>query len=63
MGAAVTITKERYVDMLEHNFQDEQDSELWFQLDGAPAHTSRMAMDWLNSGFQNKLISNKYEFS
>ena len=55
--------KERYVQMLEHIFVDEQDSELWFQQDGAPPHTSRMAMDWLNSRFQNQLISNKCEFS
>ena len=49
--------------MLEHIFRDEQDSELWFQQDGAPAHTSRMAMGWLNLRLQNQLISNKCEFS
>ena len=38
--AALTITTERYVALLEHVFQDEQNSETWFQHDDAPAHTS-----------------------
>ena len=30
--------------------------------DGAPAHTSRMAMDWLEDRFLGRLISNKSDF-
>ena len=48
-GAAITITIERYFAMLEHGFQDEQNSDVWFKQDGAPAHTSLMAIEWLNS--------------
>ena len=31
--------------------------------DGAPAHTSRVAMDWLKCRFGDKLISNKSDFT
>ena len=30
--------------------------------DGAPAHTSRMAMEWLENRFPGRLLSNKSEF-
>ena len=33
-----------------------------FMQDGAPAHTSRMAMDWLEDRFPGRLISNKSDF-
>ena len=60
---ALTITKERYVAMFEHVFQDEQNSDIWFQQDGTPAHTSLMAMDWMKSRFQNQIISARSDFS
>ena len=61
-GAAHTITKERYVATFEHVFQDEQNSVIWFQQDSTPAHTSLIAMEWLWSRFQNKIISGRSEF-
>ena len=30
--------------------------------DGAPAHTSRMSMEWLENRFPGRLLSNKSEF-
>ena len=56
-GAAFTIIEERYVALLEHVFQDEQNSDIWFKQDGAPAHTSLMAVEWLKSRFQNQIMS------
>ena len=35
---------------------------LVFMQDGAPAHTSKMAMEWLKDRFPEKLISLKSEF-
>ena len=61
-GAALIITKELYFAMLEHIFQDEQNSDIWFQHDGASAHTALMAMEWLKSRFQNQIISGRNEF-
>ena len=64
-GDAETVTKERYTDMLIQMFpdnSDEIDSRSVFQQDGAPAHTSRMSMDWLKNRFPDKLISNKSDF-
>ena len=48
-GAPLTVTKERYVDVLKEAFpeDDEDDQSSIFMTDGAPAYTSRMAMDWL----------------
>ena len=37
-------------------------SRLVFMQDGAPAHTSKMAMEWLKDRFPEKLISLKSEF-
>lgn len=56
---AVTITTERYVEMLENIFGRKRTPELWFQQDGAPAHTSNDAMAWLNARFSDKFISHK----
>ena len=64
-GTALTITKERYTEMLIDIFPDDSNdvtSRTIFMQDGAPAHTSRMAMDWLETRFQGKLISNKSDF-
>ena len=63
-GAPLTVTKERYVDVLKEAFpeDDEDDQSSIFMQDGAPAHTSRMAMDWLQMRFPGRLISNKSDF-
>ena len=59
------MTKERYTEMLIQMFPEnsnETDSQLIFQQDGAPPHTSRMAMDWLKNRFPDRLISSKSNF-
>ena len=64
-GAPMTITNERYTDMLIGIFQEDSEyvnSRTVFMQDGAPAHTSRMAMDWLEDRFLGRLISNKSDF-
>ena len=63
-GAPLTVTKERYVDVLKEAFpeDDEDDQRSIYMQDGAPAHTSRMAMDWLQMRFPGRLISNKSDF-
>ena len=60
----MTVTKERYVDMLKELFpEDSEDIQSsFFMQDGAPAHTSRLALDWLEMTFPERLISNKSDF-
>ena len=41
---------------------EEANSHTIFMQDGAPAHTSRMAMEWLENQFPGRLISNKSDF-
>ena len=65
-GAPLTVTKERYTQMLMEIFPEdceEASSNSIFMQDGAPAHTSRMALDWLQNRFPGRLISNKSEFT
>ena len=62
---AVTVTKERYTDMLAQIFLEESesvDSGTVFQQDGAPAHTSRMAMEFLKNRFPTRVISKNSDF-
>ena len=64
-GSALTVTKERYTTMLMETFpedSEEANSHTIFMQDGAPAHTSRMAMEWLENRFPGRLISNKSDF-
>ena len=64
-GKATTVTKERYTAMLSEIFPEDSDEigcNPVFMQDGAPAHTSRVAMDWLKNRFGDKLISNKSDF-
>lgn len=64
-GSATTVTKERYVAMLEELFPRRSinvTNNTVFMQDGAPAHTSRIAMDWLEKRFHGKVISNKSNF-
>ena len=41
---------------------EEANSHTIFMQDGAPAHTSRMALEWLDNRFPGRLISNKSDF-
>ena len=64
-GSAVTVTKERYVEMLEHFFIEDSHeicSETFFQQDGATPHTANLSMDWLRERFPERLISSKSDF-
>ena len=61
----VAVTKERYVEMLQKIFPEDSpdnSSESVFMQEGAPAHTSKMATEWLKDRFPEKLISLKSEF-
>jgi hypothetical protein len=57
----VTVNSDRYVNMLEEFFfprLDELDlGDIWFQQDGATAHTSRASMAVLREHFPERLIS------
>ena len=43
-------------------YSEEANSQAMFMQDGAPAHTSRMAMEGLENRFPESLISNKSDF-
>ena len=61
----VTVTKERYVEMLQKIFPEHSpnnSSESVFMQDGAPAHSSKIAMKWLKDRFPEKLILLNSEF-
>ena len=64
-GAAVTVTKERYVKILK-TFKSELQtffpslmSKFWFKQDGASSHTSNLSRDWLKENFGGRVISLK----
>ena len=61
-GNACTITKETYIEMLETVMNVDITPDIWFQQDGATAHTSVIARDWLKSRFGNKVISHRTDF-
>ena len=62
-GAAVTVTSERYVAMLRNFCEPELRrrridlSSIWFQQDGATAHTARASMNVLREMFPQHVIS------
>ena len=61
----VTIIKESYVEMLQKIIPEDSldiSSESVSMQDGAAAHTSKMAMEWLKDRLLEKLISLKSEF-
>lgn len=67
-GETTTVNKERYVVVLE-KFKAELNRRFpdsvgrwWFQQDGAAPHTSKLALDWLQTNFGERLISRKSEF-
>ena len=64
-GAAVTVTKERYVEVLK-TFKSEFQtlfsslmSKFWFKQDEASSHTSNLSRDWLKENFGGRVISLK----
>lgn len=61
-GNACTITKEIYTEMLETVMNVDIAPDIWFQQDGATAHTSLIARNWLKSRFGNKVISHHTDF-
>lgn len=64
-GHTVTVTAQRYVSMLEDFFEpelnrlmDEHDfGDIWFQQDGATAHTAQISMRKLRQMFPERLVS------
>ena len=68
-GAAVTVTKERYVEILKRelqNFKSELQnlypslmSKFWFKQDGTSSHTSNLSQYWLKENFGGRVISLK----
>ena len=62
-GAAVTVTSECYVAMLRNFCEPElrrrgiDPSSVWFQQDGATAHTARASMSVLGEMFKQHIIS------
>ena len=64
-GDAVTVNKERYLDMIKEAFDEETMLELhehWYMQDGAPEHSSKVVIDWLEANFPQRLISIKSSF-
>ena len=61
--ATVTVTKERYVEVLEafkselYALYPSLMNRFWFQQDGASCHTSKMSRDWLKKNFRRRVIS------
>lgn len=63
-GNAVTLTSERYVNMLEtflaprlHTFPNLDIQHTWFQQDGATSHTARQSMAAVKRLFGDRIIS------
>ncbi|PNF36602.1 hypothetical protein B7P43_G13844, partial [Cryptotermes secundus] len=58
---AVTVNSQRYVDMIKHFFEPALEEmhlgNVWFQQDGASAHTARASMTVLRAKFVGRLIS------
>ena len=51
--------KESYNATFQQFFGYVQETDVWFQQDGATWQTAKMSMDWLRSRFQNRIISIK----
>ena len=64
-GATVTVNSDRYLTVLERFWRAlnakcvDTINLQWFQQDGAPSHTSRSALDWLNDRMENRIISRR----
>ena len=61
-GNACTVTTDTYIEMLETFMSGYLHPDIWFQQDGATAHTSLKARAWLKSRFGNKVISHLTDF-
>ena len=67
-GQTVTVTGDRYLNMLRNFFYPELRRRripfrsVWFQQDGAPPHITRPVMTELRQKFPNKLISRNSDF-
>ena len=67
-GSQVTVTKERYVEVLEDYWKELKSlypslmSKFWFQQDGASPHTSHLSRDWLRDHFGKRVVSLKTDF-
>ena len=66
-GQTVTVTKERYVDVL-NKFWDELETRYhtyipksWFQQDGATHHTANITINWLKEHFKHRVVSKRCE--
>ena len=64
-GSAATVTAKRYCKVL-HRFWGllqrccaDNINIQWLQQDGAPAHTARESLDWIQNHFGNRVISKK----
>jgi len=64
-GQTVTVNAERYVSMLDNFFEPQLEElmeetnmgDIWFQQDGATAHTARVSMTKLRQMFPTHLVS------
>ena len=52
----------RHIEMLNMMFVNDIYPDQWFQQDGATAHTSLIAKEWLTNQFGNKIIFHHMEF-
>lgn len=66
-GQAETVNGERYRsmlrDFLKPQLEENEMEDIWFQQDGAPAHTSAVTMDLLKEFFGNRIISKNAEIA
>lgn len=65
VGAAITINAVQYRTMLENFLRPavENNPQLWFQQDGATAHTARQTMALLQDIFGERIISRRSDFN
>ena len=60
-GNARMVTTDTYIEMLNMMFVNDIYPDQWYQQDGATAHTSLRAREWLTNQFGNKIISHHFE--
>ena len=67
-GSTTTVDQHGYVEGLDKFWRQLQDNSghngrrntrVWFQQNGAPAHTSKLALQWLNDHFGARVLSRK----
>ena len=54
--------KEKFAAELETRFSYSMRVRFYFQQDVAPPHATKLALDWLKSNFNNRVISRKTDF-